>query len=169
MIKRYRPRTVKILHVQNRTTQQFGEKFAFCNAVAVQVSDPGHRLARDRVQIVAGHVIVFQIEAVLFRAVRAMLSGLLKRNDSNRFLTATEISLTTISFWRPLKNSKSITISISVKNDETTINYLPCTESWSSIYRRCRAGILCRFRTRNPNPSVGLLTRRQIARQMFGG
>jgi len=47
-------RTVEILQVKNRATQQFGEKFAFCNAIAVEVSEPRYRLAQDRVQIVIG-------------------------------------------------------------------------------------------------------------------
>jgi len=62
VIKRCGLRTVKILQVENRATQQFGEKFAFCNAVAVEVSEHCHRLTRGRVQIVVGYVIVFPID-----------------------------------------------------------------------------------------------------------
>ena len=36
-------RTVEILQVKNRATLQFGDKFAFCNAVAVEVSEPRYR------------------------------------------------------------------------------------------------------------------------------
>jgi len=62
-------RTVEILQVRNRATQQFGEKFAFCNAVAVEVSEPRYRLAHDRVQIVIGYMPVLPIEPVFVRAV----------------------------------------------------------------------------------------------------
>jgi len=78
MIKRYRLRTVKILQVEIRATQQFGEKFEFCNAIAVEVSDPGHRLARERVQIVVGYVAAIPIEPVLIRAVRRHAVGALQ-------------------------------------------------------------------------------------------
>jgi len=40
MIEGFGLRTVKILQVKNRATQQFGEKFALRNAIAVEVSEP---------------------------------------------------------------------------------------------------------------------------------
>jgi len=61
--------TDEILQVKNRATQQFGEKFAFCNAIAVEVSEPRYRLAHDRVHIVIGYVPVLPIEPVFVRAV----------------------------------------------------------------------------------------------------
>jgi len=64
MIEEYSLRTVEILQVKNRATQQCGEKFEFCNAVAVEVSEPRYRLAHDRVQIVIGYVPVLPIEPV---------------------------------------------------------------------------------------------------------
>ena len=57
-------RTVEILQVKNRATQQFREKFAFCNAIAVEVSEPRYRLDHDSVQIVIGYVPVLAIEPV---------------------------------------------------------------------------------------------------------
>jgi len=57
-------RIVEILQVKYRATQQFGEKFAFCNALAVEVSEPRYRLAHDRVQIVISLVPVLPIEPV---------------------------------------------------------------------------------------------------------
>jgi len=56
--------TVEILQVKNRATQQFGEKFAFYNAIAVEVGEPRYRLCHDRVQIVIGYVPVLPIEPV---------------------------------------------------------------------------------------------------------
>jgi len=64
MIEGCGPRTVEILQVKNRVTSWFGEKFAFCNSIAVEVSEPRYRLAHDHVQIVIGLVPFLQIEAV---------------------------------------------------------------------------------------------------------
>jgi len=75
VIKRCRLRTVKILQVENRATQQFGEKFESYNAVSVEVSEPCHRLVRQCVQIVVGYVNVFPIDPVLIRAVRRHAVG----------------------------------------------------------------------------------------------
>jgi len=105
MIKRCRLKTLKILQVGNRANQQFGEKFAFCNAVAVKVSEPGHRHARHCVQIVIGYVTVFPFEPVHIRAVRRRAVRALETERFGHVLVATESSLTTVSFWRPLKNS----------------------------------------------------------------
>ena len=135
MVKRFRSKSVNILQVENKATQQFGEKFAFCNAVAVEVSEPDHRLGRDRVEIVVGYLTLFPIEPVLIRAVRRAAVGTVETERFGHLLAATESTLTTISYWRPLKNSKAITTSISadiiVYNDETKINYLYFIESWS--------------------------------------
>jgi len=69
MIERYGLRTVEILHVKNRATQEFGEKFAFRNAIAVVVSEHRKRLAHDLVQTVIGYVPVLPIEPVFIWAV----------------------------------------------------------------------------------------------------
>jgi len=55
-------RTVEILQVKNRATQEFGEKFTFRNAIAVEVIEPRYRLAQDHVQIVIGYVPTLLIE-----------------------------------------------------------------------------------------------------------
>jgi len=57
-------RTVEIMQVKYRATQEFGEKFAFCNDIVVEVSEPRYRLAHNRVQIVIGYVPVLPIEPV---------------------------------------------------------------------------------------------------------
>jgi len=62
-------RTVEILQVKNRATQQFGEKLAFCNAIAVELSEPRYRRAHDRVQIVIGYVSVLPINPVFVSTV----------------------------------------------------------------------------------------------------
>ena len=49
MIEGFGLRTVEILQVKNRATQKFGEKFAFLNALAVEVNEPRYRLAHDHV------------------------------------------------------------------------------------------------------------------------
>jgi len=64
MIEGCRLRTVEILQVKNRATQQFGEKFEFRNAMALEVSEPNYRLAHDHVHIVIGYVPVLPIEPV---------------------------------------------------------------------------------------------------------
>jgi len=57
-------RTVEILQVKNWANQQFCEKFAFCNAIAVALSEPRYRLAHDLLQILIGYVPVLPIEPV---------------------------------------------------------------------------------------------------------
>ena len=57
-------RTVPILQVKNRATQQFGEKFAFRNTIAVEVRESRYRLAHDHLQIEIGYVPVLPIEPV---------------------------------------------------------------------------------------------------------
>jgi len=57
-------RTVQIVQVRNRATQQFGEKFAFRNAITVEVSEPRYRLTHDHVQIVIGYVPFSSIQPV---------------------------------------------------------------------------------------------------------
>ena len=76
-------RTVEILHVKNRATQEFSEKFAFCNAVAVEVSEPCYRLAHERVEIVVGYVPVIPIEPVFIGAARRHAIG---APETERFL-----------------------------------------------------------------------------------
>jgi len=71
-------RRVKILQVENRATQKFGEKFAFCDAIAVDVSEPCHRLAHDREQFVVVYVTVVPIEPVFVRAVSSHVIGTLE-------------------------------------------------------------------------------------------
>jgi len=89
------------------------------------------------------------------------------------FLAVTESPLTTISFWRPLKNSKFLTTSKSAvdiaENEETTINYITLIESWSCILCRRRGYLSAanRIGKRKHGTSVGLLlTHRRIARQI---
>jgi len=71
-------RTVKILQVDNGATQYFGEKFAFRDAIAVEVSEPCYRLAHDREQFVAVYVNVVPIEPVFVRAVSRHVIGTLE-------------------------------------------------------------------------------------------
>jgi len=64
MIKGCGLRTVEFLQVNNRATQQVGEKFAFRNAIEVGVSETRYRLAHDHVQIVLVYVAVLPIKPV---------------------------------------------------------------------------------------------------------
>jgi len=61
MIERYGLRTVEILQIKNRATQQLGEKFAFLNVIAVEESEPRYRLIHDHVEIVIGYLPVLPI------------------------------------------------------------------------------------------------------------